>query len=150
MKSWWGLAPPSLQRRGAFFLKRQQHTFLKITEARTGRELELLRSHPKDERGSVREIGLCSTVDATPPFLELSPTVWPLLTSCSKWSFSGRLGGPEMDPFGDHGPWAGGHNVTFQGNKNSIPTNTYIRPSPLGGQRTSFGRAMPVAHANDT
>ena len=30
-----------------------------VTEARTGRELELLRSHPKDERGSVREIGLC-------------------------------------------------------------------------------------------
>ena len=32
-----------------------------ITEARTGRlrrQLELLRSHPKDERGSVREMGL--------------------------------------------------------------------------------------------
>ena len=34
-----------------------------ITDARTGRELELLRSHPKDERGSVREIGLCHRWD---------------------------------------------------------------------------------------
>ena len=72
-----------------------------VTEARTGRELELLRSHPKDERGSVREIGLASTMRPTPHFLELSRTVWPLLTSCTKWSFSGPLGGPEMDPFGD-------------------------------------------------
>ena len=72
-----------------------------ITEARTGRELELLRSHPKDERGSVREIGLRSTVGPNPHFLELSPTVWPLLTCCTKWSLSGPLGGPEMDSFGD-------------------------------------------------
>ena len=75
-----------------------------ITEPRTGRlrrELELLRSHPKDERGSVREIGLWNRMRATPHFLELSPTVWPLLNSWTKWSFSGRLGGPEMDPFGD-------------------------------------------------
>ena len=39
------------------------------------RELELLRSHPKDERGSVREIGLCDRMEPTPHFLELSPTV---------------------------------------------------------------------------
>ena len=38
-------------------------------------ELELLRSHPKDERGSVREIGLCDRMAPTPHFLELSPTV---------------------------------------------------------------------------
>ncbi len=74
---------------------------VKVTEARTGRELELLRSHPKDERGSVREIGLCDLVCPNPHFLELSPTVWPLLNSWTKWSFSGRLGDPEMDPFGD-------------------------------------------------
>ena len=38
-------------------------------------ELELLRSHPKDERGSVREIGLWTRMSATLHFLELSPTV---------------------------------------------------------------------------
>ena len=38
-------------------------------------ELELLRSHPKDERGSVREIGLWSRMFPTPLFLELSRTV---------------------------------------------------------------------------
>ena len=64
-------------------------------------ELELLRSHPKDERGSVREIGLPSTMVATLHFLELSLTVWRLLTYCSKWSFSGRLRSPEMESFGD-------------------------------------------------
>ena len=40
-------------------------------------------------------------VDATLHFLELSPTVWPLLTYCSKWSFSGRLRSPKIDSFGD-------------------------------------------------
>ena len=47
-----------------------------FTEARTGRlrrELELLRSHPKDERGSVREIGLCDWILANVPFSRLSP-----------------------------------------------------------------------------
>ncbi len=39
-------------------------------------ELELLRkaSPLGDERGSVREIGLCDRIDATLHFLELSPT----------------------------------------------------------------------------
>ena len=76
----------------------------RITEARTGRlrrELELLRSHPKDERGSVREIGLCLWMATTLHFSRLSPTVWTELTNCPKWSFSGRLGSPEMDSFGN-------------------------------------------------
>ena len=47
-------------------------------------ELELLRSHPKDERGSVREIGLWNRMCATPHFLELSPALWTELTCCSK------------------------------------------------------------------
>ena len=42
-----------------------------ITEARTGSELELLRSHPKDERGSVREIGLC-VAGCAQPFISSS------------------------------------------------------------------------------
>ena len=36
-------------------------------------ELELLRSHPKDERGSVGEIGLCSMDGPNPAFLEAIP-----------------------------------------------------------------------------
>ena len=67
-----------------------------ITEARTGRfrrELELLRSHPKDERGSVREIGLCAWMFPTLHFSELSPMLWTELTKSSKWSFSGSLRG---------------------------------------------------------
>ena len=49
---------------------------LLFTEARIGnREPELLRSHPKDERGSVREIGLCVWMGPTLHFSELSPTV---------------------------------------------------------------------------
>ena len=64
-------------------------------------ELELLRSHPKDERGSVREIGLCDRMFATLHFLELSPTLSWEFAHSSKWSFSGRLGSPEMDSFGD-------------------------------------------------
>ena len=50
-----------------------------VTEARTGRlrrELELLRSHPKDERGSVREIRLCVRMGPTLHFSRLSPMVW--------------------------------------------------------------------------
>ena len=65
------------------------------------RELELLRSHPKDERGSVREIGLWSTMDGTLHFLELSPMLSWELPHSFKWSFSGRSGSPEMDSFGD-------------------------------------------------
>ena len=75
-----------------------------ITEPRIGRlrrELELLRSHPKDERGSVREIGLCVWMAATLHFSRLSLTVWTELTHSYKWSFSGRLGSPEMDSFGE-------------------------------------------------
>ena len=45
-------------------------------------ELELLRSHPKDERGSVREIGLCVRMGATLHFLELPPTLSWELTHC--------------------------------------------------------------------
>merc|ERR1711918_27113 len=59
-----------------------------ITEARAKRcELKLLRSHPKDERGSVREIGLCVIrIGPTLHFLELSLTLWWELTRCSEWS----------------------------------------------------------------
>ena len=60
-------------------------------------ELELLRSHPKDERGSVREIGLWDRMGATLHFLELSPTLWWELTHCSEWSFSGPFWDPERD-----------------------------------------------------
>ena len=42
-----------------------------------------------------------SLVDPTLHFLELSPKARPLLTNSSKWSFSGRLGSPEMDSFSD-------------------------------------------------
>ena len=61
----------------------------------------MLRSHPKDERGSVREIGLCVWMDPTLHFLELSPTTRWFLAYSSKYSFSGRSGSPEMDSFGD-------------------------------------------------
>ena len=37
----------------------------------------------------------------TPHFSELSLMVWTELACCPKWSFSGRLGSPEMDSFGD-------------------------------------------------
>ena len=89
---------------------------LPITEARPGRELELLRSHPKDERGNVREIGLCHTVFQTLHFLELSPTLSWEFAHSSKWSFSGRLGSPEMDSFGDL-KWShlGTRNAAFWG-----------------------------------
>ena len=75
---------------------------VEITEARAGSELELLRSHPKDERGSVREIGLWILIAPTPHFLELSPTARPLLTCWPKWSFSVPLGGPFRTSFGNH------------------------------------------------
>ena len=65
-------------------------------------ELELLRSHPKDERGSVREIGLCARMCPTLHFSELSPTARTELTCCSKWSFSVPLGGPFRTSFGNH------------------------------------------------
>ena len=45
-------------------------------------ELELLRSHPKDERGSMREIGLCVRMEPTLHFLELSLTVCSFLACC--------------------------------------------------------------------
>ena len=45
-------------------------------------ELELLRSHPKDERGSVREIGLWIWIEPNLHFLELSPTLWWELPRC--------------------------------------------------------------------
>ena len=45
-------------------------------------ELELLRSHPKDERGSVREIGLCDRLEPNLHFLELSPALWWELPRC--------------------------------------------------------------------
>ena len=48
-------------------------------------ELELLRSHPKDERGSVREIGLWIWMEPTLHFLELSPTLWWELANCPEW-----------------------------------------------------------------
>ena len=54
-------------------------------------------SHPKDERGSVREIGLCVWVDPTPHFLELMRVVFGLLISCVKWSFSGPSQVPERE-----------------------------------------------------
>ena len=60
-----------------------------------------MRSHPKDERGSVREIGLWNRMCATLHFLELSPMLSWELPRSPKWSFSGRLGSPEMDSFGD-------------------------------------------------
>ena len=53
----------------------------------------MLRSHPKDERGSVREIGLWFSVPATLHFLELPPTLWAELTHCPRWSFSGSFRG---------------------------------------------------------
>ena len=68
-------------------------------------ELELLRSHPKDQRGSVREIGLCDRVRPTLHFLELMRVVFGLLTCCSKWSFSLPFWGPRRErsgePFGE-------------------------------------------------
>ena len=64
-------------------------------------ELELLRSHPKDERGSVREIGLCVWIEPTVHFSKLSLMGWRFLHCCQKWSFSGRLGSPEIVSFGD-------------------------------------------------
>ena len=60
-------------------------------------ELELLRSHPKDERGSVREIGLCVRMQPTLHFLELSPTLWWELPRCSECSFSGPFWDPERE-----------------------------------------------------
>ena len=59
------------------------------------RELELLRSHPKDERGSVREIGLWGRMCPTLHFLELSPTLWWELPRCQGCSFSGPFWDPE-------------------------------------------------------
>ena len=65
-------------------------------------ELELLRSHPKDERGSVREIGLWDRMGATLHFLELSPlTLWWEWTHCAEsalFRISFSKIGPEMDP----------------------------------------------------
>ena len=49
-----------------------------ITEARTGAPRAGVVAKPSplgDERGSVREIGLCVWMCPTPHFLELSPTV---------------------------------------------------------------------------
>ena len=43
------------------------YTLRKLALGACDRELELLRSHPKDERGSVREIGLCSMVSHRGP-----------------------------------------------------------------------------------
>ena len=60
-------------------------------------ELELLRSHPKDERGSVREIGLWNRIEATLHFLKLSPRLWWELPRCSEWSFSGPFWDPERE-----------------------------------------------------
>ncbi len=53
-------------------------------------ELELLRkpSPLGDERGSVREIGLCVRNGATLLFSRLSPTARWFLSHCHKWSFS--------------------------------------------------------------
>ena len=52
-----------------------------------------MRSHPKDERGSVREIGLWKGNEATLHFPELSRTLWTELTNCFRWSFSGSFPG---------------------------------------------------------
>jgi len=56
---------------------------------------ELFRSHPKDERGSVREIGLWIRIAPTLHFLELSLTLWWELPRSSEWSFSGPFWLPE-------------------------------------------------------
>ena len=77
---------------------------IKITEARTEAVRAGVVAKPSplgDERGSVREIGLWSTMAPTLHFLELSPMLSWEFAHSPRWSFSGRLGSPEMDPFGD-------------------------------------------------
>ena len=72
-------------------------------------ELELLRSHPKDERGSVREIWAMCPDGETPAFQQAIPHVvvgiTPLLKVVIFGSFgesrNGLIWGPEMVPFGD-------------------------------------------------
>ena len=91
-----GVDPHQALRKG-----RQTGLLRKLALGACDRELELLRSHPKDERGSVREIGLWDRMFATPHFLELSLMLWTELTYSYKWSFSGRLESPEMESFGD-------------------------------------------------
>ena len=58
-------------------------------------ELELLRSHPKDERGSVREIRPGSRVVPNPSFSWVRPTVCSESPCCLWWSFSGPFWDPE-------------------------------------------------------
>ena len=60
-------------------------------------ELELLRSHPKDERGSVREIGLCDRMSATLHFLELMRLLCWEFDHCPEWSFSGLFWDPKRE-----------------------------------------------------
>ena len=57
----------------------------------------MLRSHPKDERGSVREIRLCVSVPPTLHFLELMRLLCWELTNCSEWSFSSPFWDPERE-----------------------------------------------------
>ena len=87
--------------RNEFVFGRSKHEMRLRKLALVPSELELLRSHPKDERGSVREIGLWIRMCPTLHFLELSPTLSWEFAHSSKWSFSGRVGSPEMDSFGD-------------------------------------------------
>ena len=83
------------QRGGAASTFRPPYPLRKLALQRC--ELELLRSHPKDERGSVREIGLWIWMDPTLHFLELSPILCSFLLCCSECSFSGPFWDPETD-----------------------------------------------------
>ena len=65
-------------------------------------ELELLRSHPKDERGEFEGGWAGEPVWANPHFCELSPKVRWFLISCSDAPLSAPSGDPRGESFWSH------------------------------------------------
>ena len=120
-------------------------------------ELELLRSHPKDERGEFEGGWAACPVWANPHFCELSPKVRWFLISCSDAPFSAPSGDPRGESFWSHfgdilesiletfwSPFWNGK-LTCRAPKGSSPTPAYccIAVSGLPGFCTGGTRTLP-------